>query len=118
MQERLAALDIRVKTALILVGLTALSFVYTQLVLPGPKGGSGTPMAIVFQYFLIGLLNGMFACLFVVIYRVQQFVNFVTPSLGFVAGTFAAALIRLTPTPFYVAVPAGLIAGGSSTPRA
>ena len=109
--QRLAALDTRVKTALILVALTGASVIYTQLLLPGPKGGSGTPMAIVFEYLLLGVLNGLFACLLVMIYRVQQFIDFASPSIGSVAAIFGTALIRLTPAPFYVAVPAGLVAG-------
>ncbi|MHB8466927.1 MAG: ABC transporter permease subunit [Acidimicrobiales bacterium] len=108
----IASLSPRTRVIAATAGLVVLAAVYTQLVLPGPKGGArGTPMAILFEGLLLGLLSGLVACALVLIYRVQVFINFAAFGIGAVAAWFATLLIRLTPVPFFVDVALGLLAG-------
>lgn len=113
MLDRLLPSNARLRSAVVVAIVLAAAALYTQVILPGPKGGSGrgTPLAIIFEFLVLGSLTGLVACTIVLVYRVQLFINFGAAALGVAGAVFGAFLIRLTPCPFIVAVPAGIIVG-------
>jgi len=113
MLDRLLPANPRVRMAIAVIAVVGVSLLLTEFALPSPKGagGRGTPFAILFEFLVQGALLGLVACGIVLIYRVQVFLNFAASSLGAAGGTFGVLLIRLTPCPFYVAVPAALVVG-------
>jgi branched-chain amino acid transport system permease protein len=86
--------------------------VITQLVLPGGQG-KGTPMAIMFQGLVFGLLNALIAVGIVLIYRSHRIINFAQAALGVGGGVFTANLISLLGWNYFLSFAAGvLVAAG------
>jgi len=103
--------DPRARTALVYGALAVGALVYTQFILPGPKGVSGTPVAILFLNAVQGLLYALLAATIVLVYRTERFLNFASLAVGLPGAIFTVFLIRLTPTPFVIALLGGLFVG-------
>ena len=81
----------------------------TQLVLPGTGSENGTPLAILFQGLIAGLLTGLIAVGIVLIYRSTRIINFSQGALGAAGGVFTYNLAVLNKWPFLLAALGGVI---------
>jgi branched-chain amino acid transport system permease protein len=103
-------LDPRVRAIALTVIATGLVIVLTQIVLPGTGNhGRGTPLAILFDAFVTGLLNALAAVGIVLIYRSHRIINFAQAALGAGGGVFTANLISLSHWNFFLAFFGGVI---------
>ncbi len=74
------------------------------VLLPGTGDGRGTPLAIVFQGLVQGLVASLTAVGIVLIYRTIRIINFAQAALGIAGGLLAFRLVQYTPTPFPIAL--------------
>jgi len=77
------------------------------VLLPGTGDGRGTPLAIVFQGLVQGLVASLTAVGIVLIYRTIRIINFAQAALGISGGLLAFRLVQYTPTPFPIALVLG-----------
>jgi branched-chain amino acid transport system permease protein len=104
--------DQRLRAGLLGIASVGATLFMTQLILPGTRGG-GTPVAILFQGLVLGLLNALTAVGIVLIYRSHRIINFAQAGLGVADGVFTANLIVLLGWNYFVAFAAGvLVAAG------
>lgn len=94
--------------SLVLVGL----FGVVWFVLPGDGSGRGTPNAVVFSATVRGLLNALTAVGLVVVYRSTRVINFAQTALGAAGGELTFQLLALTGTPWWLAIPCGVVVAG------
>jgi branched-chain amino acid transport system permease protein len=98
------------KKPVIIAAASAIAVVVTLLLLPsGSAGDQGTPLAIVFQGAVLGLLNGLLAAGIVLIYRSVRVINFAQGALGSLGGAFTFYLIQLNNWPYWLAFLTGII---------
>lgn len=90
----------------------AVTLVITQLLMPGTGNGRGTPMAILFDGLVVGLVNALAAAGLVLVYRTVRVINFAQTAIGAAGGVLFFQLIQLTEIPFVLAFPAGLLLAG------
>lgn len=83
------------------------------VLLPGTGGGRGTPLAIVFQGLVQGLVASLTAVGIVLIYRTIRIINFAQAALGIAGGLLAFRLVQYTPTPFPIAMFLGVALAAS-----
>lgn len=92
--------------------LTALAvggvLVFTQFILPG-RQGRGTPGAILFTGFILGVVTSVFATGVVLVYRTMRIVNFAQGPLGTVGAVAAVLFLAYTEVPFPAAVIIALV---------
>ncbi len=98
----------RFSSIAIALAATGLALVVTQFVLPGTDGG-GTPAAILFQGFVVGVLNALTAVGIVLIYRSHRIINFAQAALGVGGGVFTVNLMVLLGWNYFLAFAAGVI---------
>lgn len=96
----------------IILGVPAIAgiFVITQFILPGTAAGGGTPGAVLFDGFVIGLLNALITMGVILIYRNIRIINFAQAAIGAIGGVFAYNFTVLNEWPFLLAALAGLFA--------
>lgn len=87
-----------------LAAATGAVLVVTQFALP-----DGTPIAILFESLVLGLLFSLIAVGLVLIYRSHRIINFTQPVLGVMGGVFAFNLAVLNELPWLLALGAGVI---------
>jgi len=110
----LAAMNPRLRTALVTGGVAVALVVVTQLVLPGSGGGRGTPTAVLFNGLVRGVLTALIAVGLVVVHRVTRIVNFAQTAIGAAGATLAFDLLTLTSTPWWLALLlGGIVAAGA-----
>lgn len=101
--------DKRARAGLIYGGTALALLLILFVVLPGSGGGGrGTPMAIVFQGLVQGMVASLTAVGLVLIYRTIRIINFAQAALGVAGGLFAFRLVQYTPTPFPIAMLLGM----------
>lgn len=69
----------------------------------------GTPVAILFESLVLGLLSSLIAVGMVLIYRSHRIINFAQPILGILGGVFAFNLAVLNDWPWLLALVSGLV---------
>ena len=83
--------------------------VITQFIFPGQGSTSrGTPVAILFQGLVLGLVTSLFALGIILIYRTMRFINFIQGPIGSVGVLLVAHLLVFTAVPFPIAMVLGL----------
>ncbi len=73
----------------------------------------GAPWAILFQGLVDGLLTALSAAGIVLIYRTTRVLNFAQTAIGAGGAVLTFDLLQLTPVPFWLDVPLGLITAGA-----
>ena len=93
----------------------ALAVLLTLFVLlPGSGGGGrGTPLAIIFQGLVQGMVASLTAVGLVLIYRTLRIINFAQAAMGITGGVLAFRLVQFTPTPLPVAIVLGMAVAGA-----
>ncbi|HVF31478.1 MAG TPA: hypothetical protein VM933_00465, partial [Acidimicrobiales bacterium] len=76
MATRFLPRDARLRGIAIGAAVVVATLIFTQLVLPGRGGGRGTPAAILFQGFVLGLAYCVFTTGMILVYRAIRIVNF------------------------------------------
>lgn len=106
--------DKRARAGLIYGGSALAVLLILFVLLPGSgDGGRGTPMAIIFQGLVQGMVASLTAVGIVLIYRTIRIINFAQAALGITGGVLAFRLVQFTPTPFPIAILLGMaVAGG------
>ena len=103
----------RTRAGLIYGGSALAVLLILFVLLPGSGGGRGTPLAIVFQGLVQGMVASLTAVGIVLMYRTIRIINFAQAALGIAGGVLAFRLVQFTPTPFPVAMLLGMaLAGG------
>lgn len=97
----------RGRTAGIFAAATIASFVVTQFLIDG-----GTPVAVLFDSLVLGLLSALTTVGLVLIYRSHRIINFAQPILGVLGGVFAFNLAVLNNWPWLVALICGVLVAG------
>ena len=89
--------------------------VFTQFLLPGSPGspGRGTPTAVLFSGLVVGLINSLTAAALILVYRTQRVINFAQTAIGVAGATFVFDMVQLTPVPFVIVFPIGLVIAGA-----
>ena len=72
----------------------------------------GTPAAVLFDGFVIGLVNALAAAGLVLVYRTIRIINFAQTAIGAAGGVLFFQLVQLTDIPFVVALACGLLLSG------
>lgn len=87
---------------------------FTQVVLPGPKGvpGRGTPLATLFYGATQGMVTGLTTAGVILVYRTLRVINFAQTTLGLAGAYFVFALVQFTEIPFPIALVLGLAVSG------
>lgn len=80
------------------------TLVFTQFLIP-----ESTPVAVLFQGAVFGLLNALIAIGLVLVYRSHRIINFAQAAFGIAGGVFAFNLASLNDWPFLVSAVAGLV---------
>jgi branched-chain amino acid transport system permease protein len=82
--------------------------------LPGGRGSSGTPPAIIFLGLVGGLITALIAAGIVLIYRSARIINFAQAAIGAAGGafTYELAVAETTTWPFIPAFVVGVIVAG------
>ena len=95
-------------------GIGVVSLVYTQFILPGSGSvGRGTPMAILFSGFVLGLVSALTAAGIVLVYRTTRIINFAQTAIGAAGAALTFELIRFVDKmPFVVAFVLGILLAG------
>ena len=93
------------------VGAVLIILLFTQVMLPGRLGSEsrGTPMAILFTGIVLGLVNSLTAAGMILIYRTTRVINFAQTAIGVTGATLVFDVVQLTPIPFAIAFPLGLL---------
>ncbi len=99
----------KVRSLIVGFGAAASVLAITQFVLPGTGSENGTPLAILFQGSIAGLLNALLAVGLVLIYRSSRIVNFAQGALGAAGGVFTYNLVVLNGFPFLLAFACGVL---------
>lgn len=102
--------------AVLAVAATVALLVYTQFVLPGDsRPARGTPMAILFQGLLVGLINALTAAGIILIYRANRVISFAQLSVGAIGGVFVTHMVGYNPGfPFPLTLLIALAASGAT----
>lgn len=104
----------RARAGLIYGGTALAVLLILFVLLPGSGGGGrGTPLAIVFQGLVQGMVASLTAVGIVLIYRTIRIINFAQGALGIAGGVLAFRLVQFTPTPFPVAMLLGMAVAGA-----
>ena len=100
----------KARNALIYGGSALAVLLILFVLLPGSGGGGGrgTPLAIVFQGLVQGMVASLTAVGLVLIYRTIRIINFAQAALGVSGGVLAFRLVQFTPTPFPIALVLGV----------
>jgi branched-chain amino acid transport system permease protein len=103
--------DSAARRVLVWVAVVAAALAYTQLVLEGTKGGGrGTPLAVMFDGLLLGLLTALTATGIVLIYRINRIINFAQTAIGAAGAIFVTNMVRYNPGfPFALTLLLGLL---------
>jgi branched-chain amino acid transport system permease protein len=95
----------RTRAAVTYGGSALVTLLLLFVVFPGTAGGGrGTPLAIVFQGLVQGLVASLTAVGIVLIYRTIRIINFAQAAIGGAGGLLAFRLVQFTPTPFPIAL--------------
>jgi branched-chain amino acid transport system permease protein len=104
------------RRALVTAGVVAVGLVFTQFVLPGPRGQGGTPVGTLFNGLVLGLVGSLTTAGIILIYRTNHIVNFAQTAIGAAGAVLCFNLVRYTAVPFPVSFLLGLlvaaVAGG------
>ena len=88
-----------------------LVLLFSQVLLPGRTGAEtrGTPGAILFTGLVLGLVNSLTAAGMILVYRTTRVINFAQTAIGVTGATLVFDMVQLTPIPFALAFPLGLL---------
>ena len=94
-----------------IAGAVVLTLLITQFVFPGAEGaaGRGTPGAILFTGFTLGLVKSLTAAGLILVYRTNRIINFAQTAIGVAGATLVFDVVQLTPVPFFLILPLGLL---------
>lgn len=100
----------RLRAIGICAGVTVLTLLLTQFALPGSVGseGRGTPAAILFTGFVLGMINSLIAAGMILIYRTSRVINFAQTAIGVLGATLVFDVVSLTDVPFVLVLPLGI----------
>ena len=98
MIERFLPSNRAARVAVLMAGATVALLVFTQFLLPGDaRPARGTPIAVLFQGLLIGLVNALTAAGIILIYRATRIISFAQLSIGAIAGVFVNHMVAYNP---------------------
>ena len=99
------------RTFVICAAAVVVIAVFVFFALPGRTGAEtrGTPMAILFTGLVLGLVNSLTAAGMILVYRTTRVINFAQTAIGVTGATLVFDVVQLTPIPFAIAFPLGLL---------
>jgi branched-chain amino acid transport system permease protein len=101
------------RAAVVAVAWLASLLVLTQVVLPGDPGPArGTPVAILLQGVVRGLVVGLSTAGIVLVYRTFRILNFAQTVLGLAGAFLFFGFVQFTQVPFALAFPLGVVLSG------
>lgn len=113
MLSRLLPESARARRGALYAAVALATALVTQLVLPMAAGNErGTPVAILFQGLVTGLVISLFATGVVLLYRTMRFINFALGTLGVAGSVLASYFLVFTKVPFPVVVVLALAVSG------
>lgn len=103
------------RSAVVLSGTLLAFLCLTQVVLPGSPGtaGRGTPLGILFDGAVTGLVSSLTAAGVVLIYRAMRIINFAQTSLGLLGANLIFGLVHFTTVPFPISMALGVVVASS-----
>lgn len=95
------------RSAVVLAASTAVMLVVTQVLFSG-----GTPVGILFDGFVRGLVASLATAGIVLVYKAIRVINFAQTAMGVFAGILLFLFVRVTEVPFALALVIGIVVSG------